>query len=509
MSFPNVFQRTSVVLLSAAAFAAGPQTGTQNPPPEKHLIRRGPVEPDPQLQGPLLTFNLVAFDSKGEPFPSLRDTDLDIRDDGKSMQAVFCHPVVSAKRPSEAGPNEFTNRRNGAAPESTLILLDLLNANLDERGAGWYELVNTIRKLESGRNVYLYLLTKEAKFYPIHALPGVQSPRLTDDEDWALQIKQRLDQAMRAVDRLRPWEFQSDRDARVRRTVSVLGDLASDFGSQPGRKSLVWISHGVPILAVAPNGLRYDYTPLVTDLGTSMARSGITVYAVDQMSRAEVGTNSMDTLQTLAGLTGGQWLSSNAIEEAIRQAMHEGPATYQVGYRPPLNRWDGKFHKLRITAQGAGGIKLRIRTIEGYFGDPREANPSDRVALAALGPVDDSGIGIQATAVPSESVKGWIQFQAWVDASDLHLTSGATYTGEFTVALAYYADGQWQPDLSAEMTKSLQLTPAEHEAVLQKGTSLSFSRPMPNGASKVRIVVRDAQSPAVGSLTIPIGLPQP
>lgn len=238
------------------------------------------------------------------------------------------------------------------------------------------------------------------------------------------------------------------------------------------------------------------------ELGSDLARSGIAIYAVEQAQRSTSGLASRDTLQQLVGLTGGKWFPDGAAEEAIQQAMGEGQAMYQVGYRPPAARWDNKFHALSI-AEGKGGVRLRVRAIKGYYGDKREADPQQRYALAAAGQVDASEIGIRATVAPSEKVKGWVHLQARVDADDLRLIEGTTYTGEVRVAFAYYING-WQPDITEEVSSKLNFTSQEHDAILRKGIIMVFDRPVRTGASKVRIIVRDPQSGAVGSLTIPV-----
>lgn len=462
--------------------------------------------PQAEPQHPLLTFNVVALDAKGGPLPELPAADLRIYDDGKLMRAVFCRPFETAARQSAPlGPREYSNRTTGGNSQSTLILLDLLNANFAERSLGWNEISHTFQKLESSEHLYLYLLTNEGTFYPIHALPDAESPISPDDTAWIAQAPSLLDEAMRTVNRLRPWELEVDVDARVRKTLAVLRDLASGFAVQPGRKSLVWISHGVPIAATGRDSRWYDYTPLVTRLGTDLARSGIVVYAVDQEERATSGFSSTDTLQQIARLTAGQWFPSDATEKAIKQAVSEGRATYQVGYIPPPERWDNKFHKLRVTTGKKG---TRLRAIDGYYGDAREADPGKRLALATLGPFDDSGIGIRATAAFSESVKEAIHCQIRVDAADLELTPGETYTGEFCVELAYYTT-EWHPDPSPEIPVRLDLTPAEHGAIMRDGVLLSLDRPVPAGVHKIRIVVRDIRSGAVGSLTVPVAAARP
>src|SRR5271157_5532021 len=191
-------------------------------------------------QGPTLTFNVVALDGKGGPVGGLQAADLRIYDDGKPMHAAFCRPVETAVRQSAPfGPREYSNRPVGGKAQSTLILFDLLNANLAERGMGWNEIGRSLQKVESSDHIYLYLLTKEATLYPIHAMPDAGSPVVADDSAWAAQVTTLLDQAMQTNSRLRTWEFQVDAAARAEKTLDVVRDLASDLAAQPGRKSLV------------------------------------------------------------------------------------------------------------------------------------------------------------------------------------------------------------------------------------------------------------------------------
>jgi VWFA-related protein len=452
---------------------------------------------------PRLTFNLVAVDAKGAPLRELRAADLRIYDDGRLMQAAFCRPLVTAERQLvPLGPREYSNRPSGAKSQSTLVLLDLLNANLAERSLGWNDIVRTFQKLESGEHLYVYLLTNQGTFYPIHPLPDAESPISPDDTDWVAQLPSLLDQAMRKVSQLRAREYQLNVDSRIHRTLAVLGDLASHFGAQPGRKSLVWISHGVPIGATGTDGQWRDYTPFVTHLGADLARSGIMVYAVDQEERTTSGMSSADTLQQIAGLTAGKWLLGDT-RKAIEQAVSEGPAAYQVGYIPLPERWDNKFHKLRVTTENKGA---RLRAIDGYYGDVGEADPRQRLELAALGQSDDSEIGIRAAVTSSEQVNGWTHFQVRVDAADLQLTTGETYTGEISVTMAYYTT-EWRPDAAKGIRTKLRLTPGEHDTIMRDGVNVSFDRQVPTGVHKVRIVICDNHSWAIGSLTVPLASP--
>src|ERR1035438_10708798 len=126
---------------------------------------------------------------------------------------------------------------------------------------------------------------------------------------------------MRSLNRLRPWEFQKDGDARANQTVAALRSLASDFATLRGPKSLVWISRGIPAAITGRDGLLRDYTPVVSRLGTDLARSGIAVYAVDQADRRTDDLTGQDTPQQIAGLTDRKSTRLNSSHLGISYAV--------------------------------------------------------------------------------------------------------------------------------------------------------------------------------------------
>ena len=173
MSFPSVFSQSGRIFLIVVASAACffPQSGSQGPNGPV-LIHRGP-RPHSHPPSPLLTFHIVVFDAKGAPVRDLRDSDLRIWDDGKRMPAASCRLFQTAEPPAaRLGPREYSNRPTRGVLETTVVSFDLLNEDLAERGYGWNELGRAFRKLESGQNFYVYLLTREGTAYPIRGLPS-------------------------------------------------------------------------------------------------------------------------------------------------------------------------------------------------------------------------------------------------------------------------------------------------------------------------------------------------
>jgi len=442
---------------------------------------------NPQLdatQRPFLTFTVIAVDAKNQPVTDLRAGNFRISDNGVPL-----------------APRCVRFQEPGSRPLSTLVLIDLLNANLSERGLSANDIAVSLRKLEPAGHVYLYLLTKEAKLYPVHGLPADASASAGDDS-WTAGIKSLLDKALRAVDRIRPEDFQVDADLRTQATLAALSNLIPQFGALPGRKALVWLSHGVPLQAYSVNrGMLTDYTPTVRRLAAEMNRAQIVAYPVDQAARnssvvryspAADGMESRDTLQEIASLTAGVWFPGNLGGTAMLQAAADTRAMYQVRYVPPTGSWDGKFHKLRVTSVRTG---VQVRAIAGYFASVEPATPEGRFALAALGPYDIPDVGVTASLSPSQKVPGWTHFQIHVDTRDLE--AGASQTsGEFRVTYVEYVTA-WNSSVPSS-------TPVKFDFKAGDDIAVGLDRPLDPAAKKIRIVVQDAVSGAAGSVTIPV-----
>jgi len=479
------------LLLAAAPLAA------------QNLVARAAARVQTASPGPLLTFNIVDWYAIQGPPPELRN--VTIVDDGKRMPAAFCLPADTPEASAPLQPREYSNRTIRSDSHTILVVLDL--PTVAGRGLAWDDAADAIRKLGPRQRVFVYAIGSRGELYPIRAFPGAEGPPPppADETDWTEGIPERIGRAVHEAGLERLEKIPSGIEARARSALLALQDLASYLAVQPGSKSLVWLSHAVPVGGAIADGNWHDYTSIVEQFGTDLARAGIALYAVDARRRAADGLAALDILRQLAGITAGQWFAGSAIAEAIRQAVADTRYMYQVGYIPPPDRWDNRFHRLQVTAEIRGNL-LRMRSPEGYFGDARRADPRQRSTLAVVGPADDAGIGIRAAIAPSDRGQGWMHFEVRVNPGDLRLTNGDASTGAFRVSFAHYADA-WQADSTAAIEAKLHLGPENRDNLLRDGVAVTFDRPLPSGARKMRIVVSDERSEAVGSLTIPLAAP--
>ena len=89
--------------------------------------------------------------------------------------------------------------------------------------------------------------------------------------------------------RLDEYYSQQIQTRRINQTVASLEALGNHLGGIPGRKNLVWISGGVPLMTQgARDRWMNDYAPQVRAVAQRLATQGIAIYPV-QASALQVG----------------------------------------------------------------------------------------------------------------------------------------------------------------------------------------------------------------------------
>ncbi|MDR3698684.1 MAG: VWA domain-containing protein [Candidatus Sulfopaludibacter sp.] len=466
-----------------------------------------------------VTLNVVAVDSKGNPIADLKGSDFRVTDSGKPQQIDAISHRDARLQPAVAlGPDEVFNRAGSGAGPATVILFDLLNEHMDARGPAWNELLHALQPLESSTGLYLYLLTVDGRLYPVHGLPDNEKEAGSPDPSpWTRQIKTLLDEAMHAVFRVRPVDIDQFVDVRINLTYQNLRWLAARMAGIPGRKNIVWITHGIPIvLSPAVTGADwFDYTPYLRQLSEELDRANVSIYPVQQIPPGTAmpgtqeaqhsGLNSEETLQDFARYTGGLTNGSSDIRVAIRQAMNDVRTSYRISYYPTPQNWDGKFHKVRVTCARKG---VRIQTKEGYYAWPEERlderGQQQAVEQAVTAPFDATEIGLRATLTRDSANAHVAHLLVRVDPADVKLErKGDRYEGQLKIrmsAVPAVAGAAGTPVIVA----GLRYTPAQYDGILKNGIRFSNDVNLVDGLERLRVVVLDTASDAVGSVTMPV-----
>ncbi len=221
----------------------------------------------------LVRVSVVATNPKGEPITELKAADLLVREDGKVRPIVFFR-FAGRKRAAASGPGEFVNH---PAPPPVVILFDRWNERMMTAAAGLNDIGRALQHLESVDLVYIYFLTNHGDLFPVHPLPATDADLRATGETTSADLIAKFNDAVRRLNGLRDPDVQ-DTILRSNKTFQALDALGTQMASIPGRKSLIWITHGVP-LTFRVGGEVVDFTPQVRNLSAAASQSQIAIYS--------------------------------------------------------------------------------------------------------------------------------------------------------------------------------------------------------------------------------------
>ncbi len=471
----------------------------------------------------LLDLNVVAVDSHGQAVTDLTAGDFQVDDAGKPQVISFFRrnnpDSQGLKQPPALGPNQFANRARGGSPNATVILFDLLNLGYAARGMAANEMVRTLGGIEPAGSLYLYMLSVDGKLFPVHGIsPGEGA---APQAPWTQGIKQLMDAGLRAVMNFRSPDI--DVFVRIQLTMSGLASLGGQLSAVPGRKIIVWVTDGVPV-ALGENrsdtGFPVDFTDQIRQLSEVLERSNIALYPVRQimLGRSDdigdtsgglgatggegTGLQSIATMNLFADLTGGRRSTDKDIVGVVRQAIKDLGFSYQIGYYPPSNNWDNKFHKLRVTSTRKG---VRIQAKRGYYAWKAAPGSRGRQAFTATAsaPFDAEEIGLRATVSPDPDNPDARLVNVRIEPRDIALSQeGDRYTGHLRImSVGYQANGLI--DSSPMIPLDIDYSAAERDQALRDGISVTEKLAASQGETGFRVMVFDRGSNELGSISIP------
>ena len=434
----------------------------------------------------------------------------------------------------------------------TVILLDGLNTRFEDLSYARQQIIKFLSQLQPQDRVALYTLTTSLKVlhdfttdatsllrairrYKGHAPAELEASEPEEVSTGNDQIDQFLNDANQ-----RMADFYTTN--RVQRTAGALEDIANHLARLPGRKNLIWVSGSFPFyigldapmtpgstqerrtfsaeveraaralnnanLAVYPVDARglmgpaFHNSPLSATRGGMPGRRGVPSTITLSPNRA-----NFDTMNILADRTGGRaFYNTNDILGSVRRAIEDSRVTYVLGYYPAHGQWDGKFREIKVQVKRPG---LRLRYRGGYFAlpdvplDPRQRQALMREAVGS--PLDATSLGLSVRVTPVD-VPGarTLKMELPIPARDVTLDSeGDRWTG--AIDLLFVQLGSDGNSVTGEAkTVNLHLLRPTYEVVLNQGVTLSRNLPIAAGATKLRVIVRDATSGSIGSISIPL-----
>ncbi|MFC5864034.1 VWA domain-containing protein [Acidicapsa dinghuensis] len=340
--------------------------------------------------------------------------------------------------------------------------------------------------------------------------------------------------------------------------------LAQHFGSMQGHKTLVWISGDSALYDWRDQQPNIERTVSTLDAAIQHARDAlneahISLYAVDasildtggaavdpSLANAQVQLNPVasansapggsnnrgvtpggrvaeqmqvnthdiqPSVRLLAESTGGRAINKGSdLEKTLDSIMQESVALYEISFRPDMPA-DNKFHTLQLKVKGRKDVRLRYRT--GYMYGEEATTAKERFQEAVWRPQDLNGIQLSAEPVKAADAPGGKPtIRLRIALSGLGLKQEqqgadvARWTDKLYIFLAQRDDGVRKAQVSGD-TLQLALKQATYDSGMPAGIPYQREVDSLSKLGSIRVVVIDANTGRIGSVTMPSSALQP
>jgi VWFA-related protein len=552
--------------------------------------------PSVRVTSRLVLVSAIVSDKSGQRVRDLKQDDFTILENGKPQKiSAFqfeSRGFEATSKPNSALPqNVHTNRPEYNMPHGplTVILLDGLNTAVADQASARsqvlkylgtqlqakqrvsvYTLANSLSLLQDFTDDVALLKVAVEKFTPQKSLEMQQAevekilPSVLIPGDSSLRGAQGS-QALQLLKHMSAFLNEqthfADRE-RAQRTQAALRLLARRLAGYPGRKNLVWVSAGFPIvllttdvqlttdssnLAQGNDPLQHSETNFESDLhqlAAELSDAQISVYSVDahglvgstMEDASRHGTNeagflrtgaeygaavarsgndlrqTQDTLLMLSAESGGRlFKNSNDVAGAVATSVADGSSYYLLGYYPENKTWDSKFRKIQVKVDKSD---MEVRHRNGYFArdamqwaKSKDKNRDNELAASmSLGTPTETMVIFDSRVVPPEpSSKMKVPIDFLVNpqtvAGEETSDGGRHYVIEFHVA-AYSSESKLISHKDAAIDAPIK--PDRLQAFMQQGIPFRTDLDLGPGQYTLRLVVRDGRTGYTGSSEIPL-----
>lgn len=313
--------------------------------------------------------DVVVTDKKGKPVTGLELKDFTLLDDKQPAKIISFHAIDA-------------NAEHGDPPAEVILLLDAVNLN-------YLELVETrdeVAKFLRGNGGHLAEPVTVALFTDV-GMKRLFGPS-TDGNALAAQLDQ-AKASFRTIGRSAGVDGASE---RFNLSIKWLVMIAENLGQEPGRKLLVWLSPGWPMMNRAdthtsPQGVRLLFDHAV-DISTTLREAHVEMESVSlagTMNDNVLGADFYESflkgvrdpdktdsgnlnLKVIAVQSGGMVMSpDNDLAAQIRTCVEDAGAFYALSFDPPKTERADDYHDLKVVIDRP---KLTARTSTGYYNQP-------------------------------------------------------------------------------------------------------------------------------------------
>lgn len=347
----------AVIAASLAVSLAAP---AQQPPPS---LQSSPGPASRRMQ-----LDVVVDNKSDQPVTNLSQQDFTLLDN-KSPRPITSFKVVTAKQ----------------EPVEVILLIDAVNPPYNEV-AFMRDQTEKFLHMNAGKLAYpttLAILKDE----------GIQMASGFSTNGNALgEVLQRYNIGLRAITRESQW---SDSD-RFTISIKAMHQITNYAASLPGRKFIIWISPGYPLLSgpgfILTPKQQQDIFSDTINFSSQLRQARITLFDVNPIGVAEpvFDANYYHTflkgvsriqdaqfaeigIQVLSVQSGGLTIESNSdVNGMIQRCLADADSWYEITFDPPPADKPHEYHRIELRLDQPG---LIARTRTGYYANPVAASP--------------------------------------------------------------------------------------------------------------------------------------
>jgi VWFA-related protein len=325
------------------------------------FAQNAPAGPDLSL-----ALNVVVTDTSGKPFPGLEEQDFTLLDN-KRPQKITSFEAVRGSNANQSPPAEV------------ILLMDDINTGITNLA---FERQQAEKFLGRDNGVLSHPVSL--------AFLSDAGLKLTNPSQDGKALTAQLNAnppGLRVISRNQGVYGAGE---RWQLSLNSLGQLIQAEGAKPGRKLVVWISPGWPILTgpniqLSPKGRQEIFRNIVL-LADNLRRADMTISSIDPIGAAGSpvrsvfykefgnGVKKADdavygnlALPVVAYQTGGRVLNSNDLANEIAAAVSDVDIYYVLKFQASRADAANQYHSIEVKIDKPG---LAARTRTGYYAQP-------------------------------------------------------------------------------------------------------------------------------------------
>jgi VWFA-related protein len=503
----------------------------------------------------------------GQPLLGLKQEDFVLRSD-KNVQPIrvfeewtasTAPAMATAARPATPGapPTFFSVPQSGMPQQLLIIAIDLVNTPFLEQGRARQQLLKYLSEDLPTQPFALVAITKNG-LMQIHSFSSDRASlaaalqrmqvSVTKDElqESAFDITGNNDYVSleTAFRETQIYGAFAEKIA-ARTTLTALVQIAQAYAGVPGRKSVIWLTAGMPTLLADPfaggahgnsnlnadtellddyyrafdalntaniavygidlKGLHNDKTYLATGIHQSLHQPGYNSNTIYGPRTVPVTADQDDGIKVLSAQTGGKSCTAmTELKTCIDQAVDDSTSYYLLGFYVAQQDRKPGWHKLEVKlASEKGSVHAR----SSYYLAPRTSPSQKQVATvmrdAANAKIAYTGFAFSVERLPDpKGGTATAMLRIRVPATSVVTPSGDQKTLSYDVAVVpLKANGDLATDI--RVTR-MNLTPEQTETSLNKGWVVIEPSPPLSSAAAVKYIIRDNGTGRIGSVVVPL-----